>query len=183
MWSVKMGGTWQRATTDQVRDQIRHGLLGSQTIVQHDSWKEPGRLGQVEAFAALFPTDDDRKKTAERPSLHYATEAPPPPSSHPSLSAPPKAPEKSLAKAPEPMARPDLRPIPIALGGIGGLICLIGGVYMLSWTSHAMSVSVGPISGSADFFSVLRIGLGLYFCGKGLAIWAMAFGFASSQKR
>ncbi len=72
-----------------------------------------------------------------------------------------------------------MRPAGLAAGGVAGLTCIGAGLYMLSWTSQAEAEKGAMLSGTTNFFSVLKIGLGIYFCGKGLGIWAMtlfAFG-------
>ncbi len=67
-----MNGAWQSVSTDQVRELVQRGVIGPETVVRHDTWKEPGRLGQVQAFAALFPKvealrDEDVQIVGEAP--------------------------------------------------------------------------------------------------------------------
>ena len=79
---------------------------------------------------------------------------------------------------------PMMRSAGLVAGGVAGLTCIVAGLYMLSWTSKAEAEHSGMFGGTTNFFSVLKTGLGIYFCGKGLGIWAMTlFAFGLTQPK
>jgi hypothetical protein len=182
MWSVQINGAWQPASSEQVRELVQRGIIGPETVVRHDTWKEPGRLGQVQAFAALFPKiealrDEDIQIVGEGPLSGEQRSAP-------AYSTAPGLARRTAAPTWDLIALPMMRPAGLAAGGIAGLTCIVAGLYMLSWTSQAEADKGGMFGGTTNFFSVLKIGLGIYFCGKGFGIWAMTlFGFVGTRPK
>lgn len=182
MWSVQVNGAWQSASTEQVRELVQRGVIGPQTVVRHDTWAEPGRLGQVQAFAHLFP----KVEALGDEDVQIVGEAPP---SQPYRSAPGHATVPGLARRATAAwdlsaLAPMMRPVGLAAGGVAGLTCIVAGLYMLSFTSEAAAEKGGMLGGTTNFFSVLKTGLGIYFCGTGLGIWAMAlFAFVGTRSK
>ena len=177
MWSVQVNGVWQKASSGQVRELIQRGVIGPQTVVRHDTWAEPGRLGQVQAFARLFP------KVESLGDADIQIIEPAPLSEQHGSTAPGLRRTAGAAFSLDALASL-MRPAGLAAGGVAGLTCIVAGLYMLSWTSAAAAEKGGMLGGTGDFFSVLKTGLGVYFCGKGLGIWATSlFGFAGTRPK
>ena len=159
MWSVHVNGVWQSVSTEQVRDLAQRGLIGPETVVRHDTWKEPGRLGQVQAFAALFPKvealrDEDVQIVGEAPFAEGYRSAP-------GFSTAPGLARRTAAATWDLSALvPMMRPAGLIAGGIAGLTCIFAGLYMLSWTSQAEADKGGMFGGTTNFFSVLKTASG-----------------------
>jgi hypothetical protein len=172
MWSVQINGAWQNASTDQLRELIQRGVVSRDTVVRHHSWSEPGRVGQVQAFAPFLPpaegrTDVDVKTFDDRAAREH-------------LTAPGLSESASAGWLPREIASL-IRPAACALGLVAGLLCVAAGLYTLS----SPFLAVGSES-SAAVLSILKTGLGLFFCGSGLAVWGatlFAFDNARSPRR
>jgi hypothetical protein len=165
MWSVQVNGVWQNASTDQVRELVARGVIGPQTVVRHDTWAEPGRIGQVQAFAHLFP----RVEALDDADIQVVEPAPP--SEKHGTTAPGRGRAAGAAWNLSALA-PFARPAGLAAGAVAGLTCIIAGLYLLSWTSQVAADKSGTLGDTAGLLSALKTGLGIYFCGNGLGVWA-----------
>lgn len=56
MWTVNVNGGWHPAQSEeQIREWLRQGHVGPQTLVKHATWPAPVPLAHVPAFAGMFP--------------------------------------------------------------------------------------------------------------------------------
>jgi hypothetical protein len=158
MWSVQINGAWQSASTEQLRELIQRGAIGRETVVRHHSWTEPGRIGQVQAFAPLLPPPVGRGEVDIKTFDDKAARE--------HLTAPGLAVSAQTAWLPKEIATL-IRPAAVSFGLIAGLLCIAAGLYTLSSPVPA----AGP-DASAVLLSILKTGFGVFFCGSGIAMWA-----------
>jgi len=181
MWNVQINGAWQNASSDQVRELIQRGVIGPQTVVKHETWLEPGRLGQVQAFSAFFPKTaasggDGIDGIGDAAVLEYR--------SAPGHATAPGVAQMRAAPWLPGSLEPLMRPAGLGAGAVAGLLCMVAGMYLLSWTPPAEAEKGVVLAAGPRFPSVLLTGLGIYFCATALGVWAMTlFGFVGTRPR
>ena len=158
MWSVQINGAWQSASTEQLRELIQRGAVGRDTVVRHHSWSEPGRIGQVQAFAPLLPPAEGRAEVDIKTFDDKAARE--------HLTAPGLAASAQTPWLPKEIAAL-VRPAALWFGLVAGLLCVAAGLYTVS-----SPVPVAGPDASAVLLCILKTGFGVFFCGAGIAVWA-----------
>ncbi len=94
--------------------------MGRDTVVRHHSWSEPGRIGQVQAFAPLLPPAEGRAEVDIKTFDDKAARE--------HLTAPGLAASAQTPWLPKEIAAL-VRPAALWFGLVAGLLCVAAGLY------------------------------------------------------